>query len=223
MNYKSFIELVRQECRFLEDEGFVLRVVDRNIWYEKHNPKEGYRISFFYTIYGNNFHVMGLSAYKRFNEVEEILQSKSGGDLIDYYTIHTGPDESVFPNDLPFKKTKSNFHFDIETSSQLSLFLDSVKKFYWQTAVPFFREYTSITQTYDQLSNLKNEELASLISGWNNLIFARVFIIKSFIQRSTGEEYYQYISKELSKSKGNQTIDGIAELLNNVREGMGHL
>lgn len=222
MDYKSFIELVRQECRFLENDGYTFREVDRNIWYEKVGETEGHGISFAYTIYGNNFHVHALGAYKRFNAVEIFLQKRSGGELIDYYTIHVGPNESDLPTDLPYNKTKNNIHFEITTSAQLSSFLGLVKKFYEQTVLPFYQTYTSIAEVHNKLSNLKNTELASFISNASNLLFARVFIIKTFIERSIAEEYYQYILNELSKLKGNVTIDGLVKQLNDIREEIGH-
>ena len=217
MDYKLFISLVKEKCRFLENEGFAFREVDRNIWYDKTGETEGHRISFAYTIYGHKFHVHALMAGKRFNAIEKFLQKRSGGEFIDC-TIHVGPNESAIPTELSYIKTKNNFHFDIETSTQLSYFLDSVKNFYEQTVLPFYQTYTSIAEVNTRLSNLKHEELASLISNYGNLAFARVFIIKSLIEPSVGEQYYQYILNELSRLKGNKTIDEITEHLNTVRE-----
>jgi hypothetical protein len=222
MEYKSFIELVRQECRFLENDGYTFREVDRNIWYEKVGETEGQGISFAYTIYGNNFHVNALGAYKRFNAVEIFLQKRLGGELINYYTINIDPNESDLPTDLPYTKTKNNYHFEIITSAQLISFLGSVKKFYEQTVKPFYQTYTSLAEVHNKLSNLKNPELASFISNASNLLFARVFIIKSFIEPSIGEEYYQYISNELSKLKGNVTIDGLSKQLDDIRAEIRH-
>lgn len=114
MNHNLFIEIIKNHSRFSDDEDFMFREVDRNIYFEKRTANIGFRLSFAYTPYGDNFHVHALGAYERFNEVEEVLQQLLDSDIQSYYTIHVSPDESDIPPNLPHIKTENNFHFEIK-------------------------------------------------------------------------------------------------------------
>jgi hypothetical protein len=104
MNSQLFKEIVEKQCYFLTKDKFALRMVDsRNFWYEKSTDDVGYIISFFLTEYGDTFHVMGLMAEKRFNIVEQHIQSVLNDVKLDtLYTIHKSPDTKWIPPDLAY-------------------------------------------------------------------------------------------------------------------------
>lgn len=217
MNNKLFKEIIESELGFFQADGYSLREVDRNIWFEKKIESEGFRISFSYTEYGDAFHVNGLKASKRFEEVEGILQKVLGGELSNYYTITLNPDETIIPLQLLYTKTENNFHFEIDTVTDLHLFLRFVESFYEYAALPFYQLYDSLFKVYETTKELKGDQLSRFVNSSSNLIFSRLFIIKSFYDRPKAEEYYSEISSELTKMRGNNTMESILSILNAVK------
>jgi hypothetical protein len=217
MDHKLFIENIMSELPFLLADGYLLREVDRNIWFEKQTDFAGFRISFNYTEYGEAFHLSGLKASKRFNEIESVLQKVLGGNLNDYYTIYTNPDENTIPPGISYTKTENNFHFEIKETSDLHLFFRGMESFYQEMALPFYKCYESLNLVNGRIKELNNEHLSKFINNNNNLLFSRVFVIKSLCNRLEGDEYYSEIDKELTKLQGNKTLENISDILNSVR------
>jgi hypothetical protein len=145
MKKKDFFDSIGKGCQFLEEGGFKLREtdrhVDRNFMYEKTDDEEGFCIKFNWTQYGDNFHVKGLHALKRFNDVERPLQAVIGGQLSDYYTIHKMPSTYYIPKGLPYETTQNNIHFVIKEEADIKLYMEFLKSFYLTDSIPFFNRY----------------------------------------------------------------------------------
>lgn len=112
MELKEFLETIKESCIFLEQEGFALKKVDtsinRNFWYEKHTETEGFRIGFGWTQYGDEFHLKGLQAFKRFNEIENVFCKVNDGELYDFYTIYKSATVENIHGKLNYTVTENN-------------------------------------------------------------------------------------------------------------------
>ena len=216
MDNKLFDEIIASKLGFLKVDGYSFRGVDRNVWFEKNTESAGFRIGFAYTEYGQIFHIKGLKASKRFNEIENVLQKVLGGNLVDYYTVYISPNEREISPGLLYKKTENNFHFEIANADDLYLFLKFVESFY-EKIHSFYNSYETLSQVYDKIKELSKEHLSRFVSNSNNLLFARVYLVKSCCDKSEGEAYFSEIDKELNKMRGNKTIESISDILNSVK------
>jgi len=213
MNRKLFRETVIKQCQFLIEDMYELRMVDdRNFWYEKKTDEKGYRIRFFLTEYGDTFHVIGPKAEKRFNVVEQYIQSVLNEVELDVlYTIHKQPDFKYIPIELAHDVTEGN-NCMIKEEQELLSFLGFVKSFYYREAVPFFEEYKCIKDINQKLSSLERDNITTLINNTGSGdAFYRELIIKYLADSPDFENYYNYILQEFEPLKGNATFNKIID------------
>jgi hypothetical protein len=182
MDLRDFLAGLQQGCDFLETEGYILRKVDssinRNYWYEKHTETEGYRIAFTWTQYGSEFHVNGLHAQKRFNEIEQQIQRVMGGDLADYYTIYKLGEADLIPENLAYKSTENNIDFVLKNETDILLFADFVKEFYTRTVKDFYTHYSKLEVVNSLLQELLDtKQIQSLLTSIDNTTIIRFYLI----------------------------------------------
>ena len=224
MKLKEFIITVKQACRFIEQEGYTLREVNtslnRNFWYEKHERSQGYRITFNWTQYGDEFHVIGLHCLKRFNVVEQELQKILGGELIDYYTIHKSPLTDYIPVGLEFQVLRDNAHFVLREQNDILLFANFVKEFFFTETAEFFHLFEKLETVYKTYLSLGREKISTLISGIGNTIFYRELVLKYIFNAEDKNTYYQMVVGELEQVKNNLTFGEILENLKQIKTNL---
>ncbi len=208
MDLKEFLEKIETSCSFLEAEGYQLRKVDasvnRNFWYEKNTETGGYRIAFGWTQYGEEFHVKGLHALKRFNEVELQIQKVVGGDLTDYYTIYKAPATDLIPENLPHEATEDNIHFILKNERDISLFADFIKNFYIKTVIDFYNEYLKLNSVNTLLQELlETKKIQSLLTSTDNTTIIRFYVIaiisdNLFVKDFFKNTYFPYLDNNLN-------------------------
>lgn len=181
MELQEFVAAMKSNCSFFETESYSLRKVDlsvnRNFWYERHTETEGFRISFGWTQYGDEFHVKGLQAYKRFNIIENVFHEVKGGFLQDYYTIHKSPSVEYVPENLSFTETENNIHFVIKNQNDVLLFTKFIKEFLINTVKLFFDSFTDLSSVSLWLNNNDIEYHKDLIVLWDNTMMIRKLLI----------------------------------------------
>ncbi len=215
MELQEFLEAMKSSCSFLETEGYTLRKVDtsinRNFWYESHTATEGFRISFGWTQFGDEFHVNGLHCLKRFNIVEKEIQKVLGGKLIDYYTIHKNPSSDYISKELPFDSTENNIRFVLKNQQDIKLFADFVMGFLRKDCEIFFNNFILFEKAYTAYSKLNREQISSLLSGIDNTIFYRELVMKYIAKADDLNDYYTMVINELDSIKNNSTFSRILE------------
>jgi len=226
MTLQDFLNTMKISCSFLEREGYKLREVNtsvnRNFWYEKHTEIEGFRISFGWTQYGDEFHVKGLMALKRFNIIEKHLQKVLGGDLIDYYTIYKSPSIEYIPKELTYEATENNIHFVLKNTVEVNLFGFFVKEFYKNAVLIFFNKYSQFEQTRKDYSLLERGKTASLILNTGTDIFYRELVIKHELNPNTANEFVSMVINELEPMKSNSTFSKVLEILKKIQSNLYH-
>ncbi|MES2134127.1 MAG: hypothetical protein V4506_17400 [Bacteroidota bacterium] len=224
MNLKEFLESIQTNCGFLETEGYTLRKVDtsvnRNFWYEKYTETEGYRITFGWTQYGDEFHVKGLHGLKRFNEIEQEIQKVVGSNIMDYYTIHKMPSTDLIPKKLPYESTENNIHFVLKNEIDILLFTDFLKEFYYKECKYFFDKYKNIESVYKDYIKLDREKISTLLYGVNNTIFYRELSLKYNLNSNDKESYYTLVVNELEQLKNNSTFNEILEKFKLIKNNL---
>src|SRR6218665_665907 len=224
MTLQDFLNTMKISCSFLEREGYKLREVNtsvnRNFWYEKHTEIEGFRISFGWTQYGDEFHVKGLMALKRFNIIEKHLQKVLGGDLIDYYTIYKSPSIEYIPKELTYEATENNIHFVLKNTVEVNLFGFFVKEFYKNAVLIFFNKYSQFEQTRKDYSLLERGKTASLILNTGTDIFYRELVIKHELNPNTANEFVSMVINELEPMKSNSTFSKVLEILKKIQSNL---
>ncbi|MCZ8230346.1 hypothetical protein [Flavobacterium sp.] len=200
MTNQNFINIIKNECQFLENDGYQLKIIDRNIWYEKKTDKEGLRISFGWTEY-DCLWISGLTANKRFNEVETLINKAINIDLIDLYTIHISPNPKDIPQGLKYIESSENINFEIYTYEESLLFIEFLKSFYYRTVVPFFEEYESLTKIIYWLNEKDiSEHLNLIVSTGNTLMLRKLIVMKLNNDTKFQDLYLRYNNYLAQKS-----------------------
>jgi hypothetical protein len=178
MNDEIFIELIKNNSIFLHLDNYkFVQIGDCIIEFQKELEDTGYMLTFQYhesaDEKGYFYRINAVLAHKRFNEIENKIQNLFGGEITNYYTIHIKPDFDMIPDDLEHDTFYQNISYRIRDEKDILLFLEFMKSFYYQTAVPFFEKYKTIDDVNDQLQKiLENKVIQSLLtdSGGNSAI-----------------------------------------------------
>lgn len=203
MNRELYIQTIKKECAFLEQEGYFFNQIENNIYYTKDLETEGFRISFSWLEYGDKFTTQGLSAKKRFNIIEEEIQKVLGGELVNYYTIHKSPLVDYIPQSLEFTESEKNIHFVTNTVNDIELFAKLIKEFYSKTAFDFFERYKNIDAVNSQLKELlEAKKIQTLLTSIDNTTILRFYVIaivcsNNPIKNFFKETYFPYIEANL--------------------------
>ncbi|MBB1193578.1 hypothetical protein DNC80_07840 [Flavobacterium sp. SOK18b] len=204
MNRELYINTIKKECAFLEQEGYIFNQIENNIYYTKDSEREGCRISFSWLEYGDKFDSYGISAEKRFNIIEQEIQKILGGSLLNYYTIHKSPLVDYIPNCLKFSGTENKNCFITNSVNDIELFAELIKEFYSKTAFDFFESYKNIDTVNRQLKELLEAKKiqALLTSSMGNTTILRFYVIaivcmNNPIKDFFKETYFPYIESSL--------------------------
>lgn len=208
MELQEFLESMKSSCNFLETEGYSLRKVDtsinRNFWYEKHTEIEGFRISFGWKQYGDEFHVKGLQVLKRFNEIENIFREVKGGVLSDFYTIQKSPIIENIPSELNYTETENNIHFVIKNQNEIILFSNFVEKFFNTTVKSFFDFFNDLTSVNFWLNDNEVEQHKNLIVSWDNTMMIRKLLIMKIIKNDNYSNLFDRYKTFLTQKNNEQ-------------------
>jgi hypothetical protein len=211
MDTALYIQTIKKECAFLEQEGYTFSQLENNIYYTKETATEGFRIRFSWLEYGDKFTTQGLTAEKRFNIVEQEIHKILGGELSNYYTIHKSPSVEYIPKGLGFTEIEKNIRFESNTVSQIELFGAFVENFYKHDVVEFFNYHTEFIETAKSYEKLEREKISSLIINTGTDIFYRELVIKNKSNSNDENNFIQMVIAELEPMKTNSTFGRILE------------
>lgn len=211
MNRELYIQGIKKECAFLEQEGYFFNQKENNIFYTKESETEGFRIRFSWLEYGDKFVSHGLTAEKRFNIIEEEIQKLLGGELENYYTIHKSPSIDCIPNGLEFTEAENNIRFVVNTVNDFVLFGEFVKIFYQHDVIKFFTTYKEFKDTAKSYEKLAREKISALIVNTGTDIFYRELVIKNKSKANDENDFVQMVITELEPIKTNSTFGKILE------------
>lgn len=178
MTQKELIDQFKIDCNFVESDGYLLSVHEREIFFSKHTDSEGFYIGFLVTEY-DNVRVSGLKVMKRFNAVEKLLINSLKGTLEEYYTIYELANPTQIPQGLNYEETNNNVHFELHDISDYEKFVEYFRKFHKNQANNFLKKYSQIEELNNILSELlESRKIQSMFtdSGGNASIF-RFFAI----------------------------------------------
>ncbi|MBN1988762.1 MAG: hypothetical protein JW783_05190 [Bacteroidales bacterium] len=212
---KTFSEKVQESFGWLTELGYSFRQIDTNIYFEKVNQNEAYAIGFSWSEY-NEILVNGFTAYKRFNNVEHILQEVIGGAL-DYTIKHHW--QGKIPKELKKVKDQQYFAnaFYIADISEVEIFSKAVKYFFEADAKSFFNKYSKLNNVINEMEKLPGDKKASMIVNSGNSIFMRIMAIKYFVEPKDGEKFYKETLKELSPLKSQRVFGDILQKMDNLK------
>ncbi len=221
MNTELYIKTIRNECAFLEQEGYIFSQLENNIYYAKETDTEGFRISFSWVEYGDKFNTQGVSARKRFNIVEQEIQKVIGGELKNYYTIHKSPSIDLIPEGLDFTENGKNICFVSNTVNDIKLFGEFVLNFYKSEVISFYNQYQNFIDAAKSYEKLEREKISTLILNTGTDIFYRELVIKNKSKAKDENDFVNMVVNELEPMKTNSTFSKILEnfklLQNNLR------
>lgn len=212
---KIFSNSVQESFKWLTDLGYNFRQIDTNILFEKSIDYESFAIGFSWSEY-NEILVNGFTAYKRFNNIENILQETIGGALD--YTI-----KQHWKGEIPkeLKKVKDPHHFSnafyIADTSEVEIFSKAVKYFFETDAKFFFNKYTKLEDIVHEMEQLPSDKKASMIVNTSNSSFMRIMAIKYFVDPKDGEMFYKETIKELSPLKSQRVFGDILQKMDNLK------
>ena len=192
MNRELYIQTIKKECAFLEQEGYIFNQIENNIYYTKDSEAEGFRISFSWLEYGQKFDTYGLTAEKRFNIVEQEIQKILDGDLLNYYTIHKSPLVDYIPNCLKFSGTENKNRFVTNSINDIESFAEFIKEFYSKTAFDFFENYKNIKTVNSQLKELlEAKKIQTLLTSMDNTTILRFYIIAIICMNNPIKDFFK--------------------------------
>ncbi len=221
MEREQFINGVKSECQFLEQEGYAFNQVETNIFYTKNTTDEGYRISFSWVEYGDNFHVMGLIAKKRFNIVERHLQKISGGVLEDYYTIYINPSSGHIPAELRFEITENNIRFILSDENEIRLFGFFAREFYKTKVVEFYSNFSDLSKVDERLEELlETKKIQTLFTSDNNAAILKFYLVSFIFDNKKildffDKTYFPYLNDNLSNEINKIELERFNKILKN--------
>ncbi len=222
MNRELYIQTVKKECAFLEQEGYLFNQIENNIYYTKELDTEGFRISFSWLEYGDKFTTQGLSAEKRFNIIEQEIQKISGRHLANYYTIHKSPLVDYIPKGLEFTEDEKNIRFVTDSVNDIELFAELIKVFYSKIAIVFFENYKNINAINSQLKELLEEKkIQTILTSMDNTTILRFYVIAIICMNNPikdffKETYFPYIEGSLDNEINKIELERFKLLQNNL-------
>lgn len=211
MNRELYIQEIKKECAFLEQEGYIFNQIENNIYYTKDLETEGFRIRFSWLEYGEKFDTYGLTAEKRFNAVEEEIQKILGGELVNYYTIHKSPSVEYIPNALEFSSSENKNRFVTNTVNDIELFGEFLRSFYLHDVINFYDNYKEFIDVAKSYEKLERESISTLILNTGTDIFYRELVIKNKSKSENENDFIQMVVNELEPMKENTTFGKILE------------
>ena len=205
MAHQNFIDIIKNEFTFLENDGYQLRIEDRNVWYEKNTKKEGFRIGFSWTEY-DCIWISGLTANKRFNIVEKLINPIINVDLINLYTIYISPNVDYIPESLNYTESNGKINFEISTYEESLLFVDFMKSFYDKTAKRFYEEYKNLENVNVWLDkNDINNHVNLITSAGNTMMLRKLILMKLNNDKKFEDLFFRYKDFLIKKKSENES------------------
>lgn len=205
MIHQNFIDIIKNEFTFLENDGYQLKIEDRNVWYKKNTEKEGFSIGFSWTEY-DCIWISGLNANKRFNMVEKLINPIINVDLIDLYTIYISPNVEYIPESLTYTEFSGKISFEISTYEESLLFVDFMKSFYDKTVKPFYEVYKSIENINVWLDkNNINNHVNLITSAGNTMMLRKLIIMKLNNDKKFEDLFFRYKDFLIKKKSENES------------------
>ena len=212
---KIFSKKVQESFMWLTELGYNFRQIDTNIYFEKVDQNEAYAIGFSWSEY-NKILINGFTAFKRFNNVEHVLQEVIGGTLEYTLKYHW---QGEIPKEL--KKVKDQQHFTnafyIANASEVGIFSKVVKSFFATDAKSFFYKYSKLGDIVQEMEKLPSDKKASMIVNTSNSTFIRIMAIKYLIEPKDGEAFYKETVKELSPFKNQRVFGDILQKMDKLK------
>ena len=222
MNRELYIQTIKKKCAFLEQEGYTFNQIETNIFYIKKTEKEGFKIRFSWTEYGDDFYTYGLSAEKRFNIVEQEIQRAVGGEL-DYYTIYINPPLDCIPKNIEnLALGEDKMRFNLNTVNDIDLFVNFVKEFYSKTALDFFKNHETLSCVDIQLKELlENRKIQSILTSLDNTTILRFYVIAIISENQSIKDffnstYFQYLNDNLDNEINKVEKDRLEKIQNSL-------
>jgi hypothetical protein len=191
MTITAFVQEIKEQCAFLESDGYVFHHQPNRVWYTKTNQIV---ISFNYLVY-DFIDVYGLTASKRFDVIEDALQLK------DSYTILTQLDGADFPGRLP---TKNNYHFEISDSTHVAAYASLIADFYKEKVLPFFETYATASAVNEWIASKPVTEHQNMLSSDEDaMVLRRIMIMYHAGDKGYAELLGKY--KAFLETRGNES------------------
>lgn len=222
MNRELFIEKIKEECDFLEGDGYNINLIENNISFVKINKNEGFSVGFSWVEYGDNFYIQGITAKKRFNIVEREIQQVMGGNIEDYYTINRKLSADFVPNELNYSIVENNIRIKICDEHDVFLFSELLHHFYLHSALGFFKTFQSIEATFNYYTGLKREDISTFIVNNGTDIFYRELVLMNKSGADDEIKFVQMVRTELEPLMGNVTFKNILNNFNLIYNNLIH-
>lgn len=192
----EFVEQIKKQCVFLEDDGYVFHHQPNYIWY----TKEDFVISFNYLVY-DFIDAYALMATRRFNEVENALQLK------DDYTIHT--------------QTDGEFHVKISDTADVTTYAAGIAAFYKEKVQPFFETYATLSAVNDWIASKPVAEHQEMISSGEGLMVLRRILIMYYAgdkgYAELLEKYKAFLETKKTESSFNTIYQHLLEMEKEIK------
>ncbi|MES2795781.1 MAG: hypothetical protein V4683_07445 [Bacteroidota bacterium] len=202
LSRKQFIDAIRNNLTFLNDEGFLFqkqRSLSDGIVFLKHSSLGFYKITIgyakylFYKPYSPNINL-------RFNKLEEIVSKFHPSDD-STCSIGIGYDKDLVIDQLYSEGNDYNGKkdFEIYEADDLKLFADVVKKVFYEIALPFFEKYDSLEKVYEDSKDLKMEDLGKMFYNYGNDHNLRKIALGYLISKEIGDAEYFNVKEYLEQ------------------------
>jgi hypothetical protein len=192
MKKELFLNCIKLHCVFLEEEGYKFSWVERRISYSKNTENDGLQISFGWTKYSDTFHIHGIEGAKRINDIEKVIHKELDGNFEDYYTIYETPKNNL-PEEILFRHTPDNYHFDINSEKDIIIFSEFLKSYYINNLKDFNEKFQTIQQIDEWLNNHDiNLHQSFLYFDNNTMMLRKLVIMKLCNNQNFTQLYNQY-------------------------------
>lgn len=200
MDRKIFVKYIDDHFKWLIDLGYLMNHIDTSIYFEKESDSADQCISFSWAEY-NDIKIHAISARKRFNEVENLIKSKTG--KFDY-TIRLPLNRQIL-NDVGFSLESSTNDIYLSNEKQVREFSDLVRFFFDHQALPFFNQFKSLEVIGQWLDIHDIQKHSQLLSVNNNSMMLRKLIILKKLNfnefNSLYERYKLFLIKKVEEGE----------------------
>lgn len=214
MDKRTLIDLVKNSCNFLEQDGYKFNHVESIIFYTKSIENESYNISFSWNEYGEEYGFYGVYVRKCFNVVEMPISKALGNDFLNIYTdytIYKAANAEFIPSKLEYSLWKNAVTISIKSEADLLLFIEFLESFYLKVAKPFLEQFKSLLDVASWLANHPiNEHINLLVPQNNAILFRKLFILKYVNSPEFSdllEKYEALLKEEMEKNKEDIFLD----------------
>jgi hypothetical protein len=210
MDKRTLIDLVKNSCNFLEQDGYKFNHVESMIFYTKSIENERYKIGFSWNEYGEEYEFYGVSVFKCFDIVEMPISQAFGNDSFNIYvdyTIGKVANAEFIPSQLKYSLWRNAVTIPIKSEADLFLFIEFLESFYLKVAKLFLEQFKSLLDVASWLDNHTMNEHRNLLTSLNDaMIFRKLFILKYVNNPEFSdllESYYAYLKEKAEKDSEN--------------------